>query len=94
MILRDRDVVNVDVLLADQVEQQIERPFVDVADGDGKREVALFFLRRVLRLANRQEPATIAGETARIARKRFLLLQSSNLHHCECPILVAFFATG
>src|SRR6267378_1286033 len=30
----DGNVVNVDILLADQVEQQIERPLVDVADGD------------------------------------------------------------
>ena len=34
----DGDVVNVDVLLANEVEQQIERAFVHLADGDGERE--------------------------------------------------------
>ena len=38
--LRDRNVVDVDVLLANQVEQQVERTFVDLADHDGEREVA------------------------------------------------------
>ena len=33
---RDRDVVDVDVLLADQVEQQVERALINIADGDGK----------------------------------------------------------
>ena len=49
--LCNRDVVNVDVLLADQVQQQIEWSLVDIQHGNRKREVALFFfLSRVLRL--------------------------------------------
>jgi len=40
----DRDVVDVDVLLADEVKQQVERPFIDVGDRDGKGIVALLFL--------------------------------------------------
>jgi len=34
------DVVNVDVLLADQVEQQVERSFINFAKRDGEREIA------------------------------------------------------
>ncbi len=36
----DGNVVDVDVLLADQVEQQVERAFVDFAKRDGEREIA------------------------------------------------------
>ncbi len=43
----DRNIVDVNILLADKVEQQIERPFVNVAHHDREREVALRF--RLLR---------------------------------------------
>src|ERR1019366_2855985 len=39
----DGNVVDVDVLLADQVEQQVERALVDFAEFDGEREIAIFF---------------------------------------------------
>src|ERR1700727_1496500 len=35
--LGDGNVVDIDVLLADEVEQQVERTFVNVGDGDGER---------------------------------------------------------
>src|ERR1700728_1284224 len=44
--LGDRNVVNIDVLLADQVQQQVQRAFVYIGHRDGKREVALFLLLR------------------------------------------------
>ncbi len=34
------DVVDIDVLLADQVEQKVERAFVDLAERDGKGKIA------------------------------------------------------
>ena len=34
------NVIDVDVLFADQVEQQVERTFIDFAKRDGKREIA------------------------------------------------------
>ena len=40
--LRDGNVVDVDVLLANQVEQQIQRPFINTADTDSERELAGF----------------------------------------------------
>ena len=43
--LGDRDIVDIDVLFADEVEQQVERAFVDIAHADGKGEIALFFAR-------------------------------------------------
>src|SRR5215471_3468728 len=42
--LRNRDVVDIDVLLADEIEQQIQRSLVDIRDGNGEGEIALFFL--------------------------------------------------
>ena len=45
MILRDRDVVDVDVLLADEVEQQVERAVVHRADADGERRFVRAFVR-------------------------------------------------
>ncbi len=56
---RDRNVVDVDVLLADQVEQQIERSLINISHGHGEGEVA--FRRRLLRsrhLDNRRERAS------------------------------------
>src|SRR5208282_4571819 len=41
----DGNVVDVNVLLADQVEQQVKRAFVDFAERDGEREVAGIVLR-------------------------------------------------
>ena len=50
--LRNRDVVDIDVLLADQVEEQVERAVVDQANGDREwRLLALLFL--LLRLCRR-----------------------------------------
>ena len=43
--LGDRDVVDVDVLLADQIQQQVERTFINAGDSDRKREVVGFVLR-------------------------------------------------
>jgi hypothetical protein len=37
---RDGDVVDVDVLLADQVKQQVERAFVDRAERNGEWKIA------------------------------------------------------
>ncbi len=37
---RDGNVVDVDVLLADQIEQEIERAFVDLSYSDSERELA------------------------------------------------------
>ena len=36
---RDRDVVDVDVLLANQVKQQVERTVIDPSDSDGERRL-------------------------------------------------------
>src|SRR5208282_5978842 len=41
----DGNVVDVDVLLADQVEQQVKRTFVDFAERDGERKIAGVVLR-------------------------------------------------
>ena len=43
--LGNRDVVDVDILLADKIKQQIQRPFVHAAKSDCKREVAGGFFR-------------------------------------------------
>jgi hypothetical protein len=45
--LPDRDVVDIDVLFANQIEQQVERAFVDFAERDGKRKVVVFMRRRL-----------------------------------------------
>ncbi len=45
---RDGDVVDVDILLADEVEQEIERAVVDLADGDGEGRLRGFLLGRFL----------------------------------------------
>ena len=39
----NRDVVDIDILLANQVEQKVERAFVNVTDSHRKREIALCF---------------------------------------------------
>ncbi len=44
----DGDVVDVDVLLADEVEQKVERAVVDLAYGDGERGLGGFFFFLVL----------------------------------------------
>ena len=44
----NRDIVNVDVLLADQVQQQVKRTFVNISDRNRKRRIALFLFRPVL----------------------------------------------
>ena len=36
----DGNVVDIDILLADEVEQKVERALVNLRDSDGKREVA------------------------------------------------------
>ena len=41
--LCDRDVVDVDILLADQIEQQVQWTVIDLADSDRERELALVF---------------------------------------------------
>src|SRR5271157_497896 len=41
----DRDVVDIDVLLADEVEQQIERAVVHCADDDGERRIVRALVR-------------------------------------------------
>jgi hypothetical protein len=38
--LRDGDIIDVDVLLADQVQQQVERPFVNLTELDSERKIA------------------------------------------------------
>src|SRR5205823_3463571 len=43
--LGDRDVVDVDVLLADQIQQQVERTFINAGDSNRKREVVGFSFR-------------------------------------------------
>ena len=40
---RDGDVVDIDILLANQIEQQVERAFVDFAEVNGEGKVAVFF---------------------------------------------------
>ena len=65
---RNRNVVDVDVLLADQVEQQIERPVVDLAHGDRERRLrSLFSLpqRAASAPAAQAEPASAAARRAR-----------------------------
>ena len=65
----DGNVVDVDVLLADEVEQKIERAVVDLADGDGEGRLrglsflclSLFLLRRVW-LQERVAGACLKGE--------------------------------
>src|SRR6266567_448747 len=42
--LRNGNIVDVDVLLADQVEQEIKRAFVDIRNSNCEREVALLSL--------------------------------------------------
>src|SRR5581483_3909244 len=39
---RDGDVVDVNVLLADEIEQEVKGAIVNVADTDGEREVGVF----------------------------------------------------
>ncbi len=57
--LRDGNVVDVDVLLANQIEQQVERAVVDLADGDGERRL-LGVLRSAFQpLAARLWPACL-----------------------------------
>ena len=46
--LCDRDVIDVDILLADQVQQQVERPVIDRADTNGKGKDGLLVLALVL----------------------------------------------
>src|SRR5579862_2961683 len=45
---RDRNIVDIDILLANQVEQQVKGSFVNIADGHGEGEVALRFRLRHL----------------------------------------------
>jgi hypothetical protein len=62
----NRDVVNVDILLANQIKQQIQRTFVDIADRDRKRRVTLFFFRNpdsLIGAAAERPPATSIGAT-------------------------------
>ena len=65
----DGDVVDVDVLLADEVEQEVERAVVDLADGDGERRLRLvvpgFFLRRGLGLHRRRRGRMLQREGRR-----------------------------
>ena len=64
---RDGDVVDVDVLLADEVEQKVERAVVDLADGDGERRLrgllflCLSVLGRAFGLGLRREWAWVRG---------------------------------
>src|ERR1700744_5749000 len=83
---RDGDVVNIDVLLADQVEQQVERSFVDPSyrNGEGRRVVglgALVCLRGgILRgLARPYAGASISAEDSFVARGRLARLLRRSL---------------
>src|SRR5258708_10464335 len=77
---RNRDVVDVNVLLANQVEQQVERAFIDAADADGKREVV-----RLL-LGGNQDRAESRG---RLRWERF-----RNRDFCFFGHLTRYFASG
>ena len=70
--LRDRNVVDVDVLLANQIEQQVERAFVNVADRDREREVTVFGLGCAVGVGRLVTCRRLAGESA--AAKRFSVL--------------------
>src|SRR5260370_35150251 len=57
--LRDGDVVDVDVLFADQFQEQIERAVKDPADSDGKRELAGLRLGGLGRHGNQSYVGTV-----------------------------------
>src|SRR5260370_9787025 len=57
--LRDGDVVDVDVLFADQFQEQIERTVKDPADSDGKRELAGLRLGGLGRLWHQSYSGTV-----------------------------------
>src|SRR6185437_3469796 len=57
--LRDGDVVNVDVLLADEIEQEIEWAFVDIGDADGEGKVAVVLGRNRDRTGTGSRPRRI-----------------------------------
>src|ERR1035437_3199697 len=77
---RDGNVINVDILLADQVQQQVERAFVNIGHGDRKRRIALFLLRRVpgwLRGRQARNDRWKYGRRRIIARNEFCIFRHS-----------------
>src|SRR5581483_7577967 len=76
--LRDRNVININVLLANQVEQQVQRSFVNIGHGNRKREIALlFFLGRLFCLGRSSHQC--GRYNARISRNEFCLFTHQKL---------------
>jgi hypothetical protein len=48
--LCDRNIVDVNVLLANQIKQKIERAFINIVDGNGERKIAFLSFGGVFRL--------------------------------------------
>ena len=70
---RDRNVVDVDILLADQVQQQVERPVVHLPHRHRERRLRSLFLRRVLvfsRFALRLRSSTGFGSSSNVSDRR------------------------
>src|SRR2546425_10033110 len=84
--LSDGNVVDIDVLLADEVELQVQRAFVDVTDSHRKREIALRFVWRSPRSGR-----IFAGNSGRSCwRIRRIGNACQTFRHSFLPTYVAF----